>query len=231
MTESVTPIRVEAASPITIGSAKRTRPGTSRQIAPINPRPCTCLTPRFHIRSVCQPQPRPSPPPHRARKGTEAAERTASRLVAKARQAFATHGFAHVSLDALAAETGVTRGALHHHFQNKAGLFEAVFRAVDADISLELDRIHEAESDPWRGPAACHHAYLDLALRPENARILFRDAPAVMGARAMDILMESGFSVVVEELAVLIAEGRLDLHRFRSGQVLMLSGLLFESHG
>ena len=140
---------------------------------------------------------------------TEAAEQTASRLVATARQAFATHGFAHVSLDALAAEAGVTRGALHHHFQNKAGLFEAVFRAVDADISIELDRIHEAESDPWRGLTACYHAYLDLALRPENARILFRDAPAVMGARAMDILMESGFSVVVEELAVLIAEGRL----------------------
>jgi hypothetical protein len=30
-----------------------------------------------------------------------------------------------------------------------------------------------------------------------------------MGARAMDILMESGFSIVVEELAMLIAAGRL----------------------
>lgn len=139
----------------------------------------------------------------------EAAEQTASRLVATARKAFATHGFAHVALDTLAAEAGVTRGALHHHFQNKAGLFEAVFRAVDAEISIELDRIYDTEPDPWRGLTACYHAYLDLALRPENARILFRDAPAVMGARAMDILMDSGFSIIVEELSLLIAAGRL----------------------
>jgi AcrR family transcriptional regulator len=112
-------------------------------------------------------------------------------------------------LDALAAEAGVTRGALHHHFKNKAGLFEAVFRAVDAEIAIELDRIYEAEPDAWGGLTACYHAYLDLALRPENARILFRDAPAVMGARAMDILMESGFSIIVEELAALIAADRL----------------------
>ena len=139
----------------------------------------------------------------------EAAEQTAHRLVATARHAFAAQGFAHVSLDALAAEAGVTRGALHHHFKNKSGLFEAVFRTVEAEISIELDRIYEAEPDPWRGLTACYHAYLDLALRPENARILFRDAPAVMGARAMDILMESGFAIIVEDLAALIAEGRL----------------------
>ncbi|MCZ8336126.1 MAG: TetR/AcrR family transcriptional regulator [Rhodobacteraceae bacterium] len=148
----------------------------------------------------------PSPrPPGRA----EAAEQTASRLIATARQAFATQGFAHVSLDALAAEAGVTRGALHHHFQNKAGLFEAVFRAVDAEIGHDLDRIYDAAGDPWRGLTACYHAYLDLALSPDRARIMFRDAPAVMGARAMDILMESGFSTVVEELTGLIAAGRL----------------------
>jgi AcrR family transcriptional regulator len=156
--------------------------------------------------TITQPVPAAVPRPQGR---AEAAEQTASRLVATARQAFATHGFAHVSLDALAAEAGVTRGALHHHFQNKAGLFEAVFRAVDADISIQLDRIYEAEPDAWGGLTACYHAYLDLALQPENARILFRDAPAVMGARAMDILMESGFSIIVEELAALIAAGRL----------------------
>lgn len=139
----------------------------------------------------------------------EAAEQTAARLIATARQAFATQGFAHVSLDALAAEAGVTRGALHHHFQNKAGLFEAVFRAVDAEIGDDLDRIYDAAGDPWHGLTACYHAYLDLALQPANARILFRDAPAVMGARAMDILMESGFATIVEELAALIAAGRI----------------------
>lgn len=150
-----------------------------------------------------------TPIPSRPQGRAEAAELTALRLVATARMAFAVQGFAQISLDALAAEAGVTRGALHHHFQNKAGLFEAVFRAVDAEIGAELDVIYDAQGDAWAGLKACYHAYLDLALRPDRARILFRDAPSVMGARAMEILMESGFATIVDDLAILIAKGRL----------------------
>lgn len=148
-------------------------------------------------------------PPPRPLGRAEAAELTAQRLVATARKAFAVQGFAQVSLDALAAEAGVTRGALHHHFQNKAGLFEAVFRAVDAEIGDALDLIYESEADAWTGLKACYHAYLDIALRPDHARILFRDAPAVMGARAIQILMESGFAAIVEDIGALIDAGRL----------------------
>jgi len=139
----------------------------------------------------------------------EAAEQTAARLVATARRAFAERGFAQVSLDALAAETGVTRGALHHHFTNKSGLFEAVLRAVDAEIAQELDRLYEAEQDRWKALRSCFHAYLDLALRPDRRRILFRDAPAVLGTRTFEILMASGFGPMVSDLRGLVAEGRI----------------------
>jgi AcrR family transcriptional regulator len=139
----------------------------------------------------------------------EAAEQTAARLVATARRAFAEQGFAQVSLDALAAEAGVTRGALHHHFTNKAGLFEAVLRAVDAEIGEELDRIYDAEPDRWRAFRACFHAYLDLSLHPDRRRILFHDAPAVLGTQAMEILMASGFAPMVEDLTDLVATGRI----------------------
>ena len=139
----------------------------------------------------------------------EAAEQTAAQLVATARRAFAERGFAQVSLDALAAEAGVTRGALHHHFTNKAGLFEAVLRAVDAEIGHELDRLYEAEQDRWEALRCCFHAYLDLALQPDRRRILFLDAPAVLGTRAIEILMASGFGPMVEDLALLVAQGRI----------------------
>lgn len=139
----------------------------------------------------------------------EAAEQTAARLVAIARRAFAERGFAEVSLDALAAEAGVTRGALHHHFTNKSGLFEAVLRAVDAEIGHELDRLYEAEQDRWKALRTCFHAYLDLALQPDRRRILFRDAPAVLGIRAIEILLSSGFGPMVSDLRDLAAEGRI----------------------
>jgi AcrR family transcriptional regulator len=42
------------------------------------------------------------------------AHETTERILAVARSAFAATGAAHVSLDAVALQAGVTRGALHH---------------------------------------------------------------------------------------------------------------------
>lgn len=137
------------------------------------------------------------------------AQETTDRLIAVARNAFATEGFAAVSLDAVAAEAGVTRGALHHHFTNKAGLFEAVLRRIDAEIGVEIDRVWEATPDPWPGFQACFHTYLDAILRPDRRRIVFQDAPAVLGNKAYEILFGSGLADVVGALSDLISSGRV----------------------
>ena len=139
----------------------------------------------------------------------EAAQETTDRLIAVAHRAFAERGFAEVSLDALAAEAGVTRGALHHHFGNKAGLFEAVLRRIDAEIAAEMQAEWESAPDAWASFRACFHIYLDAVLRPDRCRILFQDAPAVLGLKSVDILMESGFGEMVEDLRQLIAAGRI----------------------
>jgi AcrR family transcriptional regulator len=139
----------------------------------------------------------------------QAAQATTDRLIVAAHRAFAEHGFAEVSLDALAAEAGVTRGALHHHFGNKAGLFEAVLRRIDAEIAAEMQAVWDAKADAWEGFRACFHVYLDAVLRPDRSRILFQDAPAVLGMKAVDILMESGFGDMVADLQGLIASRRI----------------------
>lgn len=139
----------------------------------------------------------------------QAAQATTERLIAAAHRAFAERGFAEVSLDALAAEAGVTRGALHHHFGNKAGLFEAVLRRIDAEIAAEMQAVWEAKTDAWEGFRACFHVYLDAVLRPDRRRILFQDAPAVLGMKSVDILMESGFGDMVSDLQGLIANRRI----------------------
>ena len=134
---------------------------------------------------------------------------TTERLIAVAHRAFAEKGFAEVSLDAVAAEAGVTRGALHHHFTNKAGLFEAVLRRIDREVGAEMIPAWEAEPDPWQGFRACFHVYLDAVLRPDRCRILFQDAPAVLGMKSVDILMDSGFGDTMADLAGFIAKGRI----------------------
>lgn len=139
----------------------------------------------------------------------QAAQGTTERLIAAAHRAFAEVGFAEVSLDALAAEAGVTRGALHHHFGNKAGLFEAVVRRIDAEIGDEMQAVWEVNPDAWEGFRACFHVYLDSVLRPDRSRILFQDAPAVLGLKAADILMESGFGEMLAELQGFIGSRRI----------------------
>lgn len=139
----------------------------------------------------------------------QAAQATTERLIAVAHRAFAERGFSGVSLDGLAAEAGVTRGALHHHFGNKAGLFEAVVRRIDAEIAAELQAVWGARADAWEAFRACFHVYLDAVLRPDRSRILFQDAPAVLGMKSVDILMESGFGEMVADLQGLIADRRI----------------------
>lgn len=141
----------------------------------------------------------------------ETAQDTAARLVATARRAFADEGFASVSLDMLADRAGVTRGALHHHFGNKAGLFEAVLREVDGELARAMQAAWDATTDPWTGFQRCYHVYLDAALAPDRRRILFQDAPAVLGLKAVDILMESGFGEIVADLRGHMQAGRVRL--------------------
>lgn len=143
----------------------------------------------------------------------ETAQETADRLVATARRVFAAEGAAAASLDALAAEAGMTRGALHHHFGNKAGLFEAVFRREVANLGARLDAVWEADMARgvarWDAFRHTFHAYLDEIVQPGPRRILLQDGPSLLGLAAVDILMDQGFGVMVEDLHGLIAGGRV----------------------
>lgn len=137
------------------------------------------------------------------------AQATIDRLITAAHLAFATEGFAATSLDRLAEAAMVTRGALHHHFTNKAGLFEAVLRRIDADITVELQQVWLTTPDPWEATRSCFHVYLDAVLRPDRKRILLQDAPAVLGMKAFDILAETGFEELVSDLQGLAATNRI----------------------
>jgi len=139
----------------------------------------------------------------------ETKQATIDRLIIAARVAFADEGFAAASLDRLSEAAMVTRGALHHHFKDKTGLFEAVVRRIDAEITVELQQVWLASADPWDGLRSCFHLYLDALLRPDRKRILLQDAPGVLGMKAFDILAESGMDALIGDLATLVANQQL----------------------
>lgn len=106
---------------------------------------------------------------------------TRAKLLAAARRAFGTKGYAGASMDDFTAEAGLTRGALYHHFGDKKGLLQVVVAEIDAEMGARLQQVSRRITDPWQGFVAECTAYLEMALEPEIQRILLRDGPAVLG--------------------------------------------------
>jgi AcrR family transcriptional regulator len=155
-------------------------------------------------------------------------EQTTAQLLAAARRAFATGGYAASAMDAICADAGVTRGALYHHFGGKEGLLEAVVYQIDAEISARLDAEEKRHPDPWDGFRACCRLWLEQALDPEIQRICFRDAPSVLGQKLRELDEISTIAEIRASLTTLMASGRI---RTTDSEALarMINGALVEA--
>lgn len=103
------------------------------------------------------------------------------KLIGAARRAFAEHGYAAASMDALTAEAGLTRGALYHNFGDKRGLLAAVVDQIDSEMAEYAKSVGAKASDAWSGLLAEGAAYIERALDPEVRRIVLLDGPSVLG--------------------------------------------------
>ena len=113
----------------------------------------------------------------------EQAEGTRAALIDAARPLFAERGYADVGTEQIVAAARVTRGALYYHFEDKRDLFRAVFAAVDQELVEGVARVALAEADEWRRLLAGCEAFLDACIDPALQRIVFLDAPSVLGWR------------------------------------------------
>src|SRR5690348_18291820 len=59
---------------------------------------------------------------------------TRAALLAAGRKLFAKLGYDDVAAEEIVSAAGVSRGALYHHFDGKAGLFEAVFIEIEGEL-------------------------------------------------------------------------------------------------
>jgi AcrR family transcriptional regulator len=137
---------------------------------------------------------------------------TREALIAAGRRLFAAHGFAEVSTDAIAAEAGVTRGALYHQFADKVALFDAVVDAVEADIAgrLAAEAAAAAVTDPVEGMRQAVRAWLDICVEPESHRIALLDGPSVLGwARWREVCQRHVFGLVEAVLIQGMELGRI----------------------
>lgn len=116
-----------------------------------------------------------------AKRRAQMVEETRAKLIAAARRAFASSGYAAASMDDLTAEAGLTRGALYHNFGDKKGLLQAVIDQIDAEILARMRAASGRAKTRWQGFLDEGVAYIEMALEPEIQRIMLLDGPAVLG--------------------------------------------------
>ncbi|TCP88001.1 TetR family transcriptional regulator [Sphingomonas sp. PP-CE-1A-559] len=130
-----------------------------------------------------------------------------AKLVAAARQAFGTTGFANASMDDLTAKVGLTRGALYHSFGDKTGLLAAVVAQVDNEMAARAQHAGTNAASDWEGLLAEGASYIEMALDPEVRRIVLLDGPAFLGDPSKWPSQNACLNVTMHLVEKLIAEG------------------------
>lgn len=109
-------------------------------------------------------------------------EATRRELLQAARELFTEKGYAAATLDDLSVRTGVTKGALYHHFRDKRELFRALFEELEKEMCDQIIMAAAtAGDDVWEQMQRGVDAFLDATHDPAQRRICLIDGPSVLG--------------------------------------------------
>lgn len=133
-------------------------------------------------------------------------EATIAAIVEAARARFGTQGFDAASLEEIGAAARVTTGAIYHHFGNKTGLFLAVAEQIEAELLARA--LSVTDPDLWTQTQKAFAALIEACATPEIQRIIFLDAPRVIGPEAWrEIELKYGYGAMSAALTGLAQAG------------------------
>jgi len=137
-------------------------------------------------------------------------ESTRAALLAAGRKLFAKVGYDDVAAEEIVSAAGVSRGALYHHFDGKAGLFEAVFIEIEGELVQEFPLEDFLAGNPFAALRSGVGRFLELSLQAEVQRIALIDAPAVLGwKRWHEIEAQHGLGLIQAGLDAAVEAGQL----------------------
>ncbi|MEM1250228.1 MAG: TetR/AcrR family transcriptional regulator [Acidobacteriota bacterium] len=137
---------------------------------------------------------------------------TRAKLIAAGREHFARDGYEATRTSDILGSTGLSRGALYHHFQDKRELFEAVFVDVSTEaIELASRRGKRSGSSLELLMSSCA-SWLRVARRPEVASILLDQGPSVLGwRRAGELESQTSLSLMMSSLESAVRAGEVEV--------------------
>jgi AcrR family transcriptional regulator len=111
----------------------------------------------------------------------EYAEATRAAILDAAVERFTADGFAATTVDAVAQAARVTKGAVYHHFTDKAELLEAAFVRLEEGLVTAVIAAVEGVDDPWEEFSRGVDTFLEACLEPRFRRIALEEAPVALG--------------------------------------------------
>jgi len=153
-----------------------------------------------------------SPEKKKRRTQSERTAATREALLLAARKLFTERGYDEVGTEEVVKAAGVTRGALYHHFGDKASLLEAVYNRIEAESTERVARIVLGSDlhSPLEAMKAGIEAFLEQCEKPEMRQIALHDAPAVLGwERWREIGAANGLGLIEASLAAAIEAGEI----------------------
>ena len=122
--------------------------------------------------------------------------------------------------------SGLTRGALYHHFGSKEQLFIGIVEEVERGLAHRILEAAKVESDPLDQLKAGLEAFLNACLDPAVQRILLLDAPTVLGVeRWRSVDADYGLGLLRQALEGAMQAGLLKKQPVRPLSHLLLGAL------
>ena len=119
-------------------------------------------------------------------------------------------GFDSISLEAVAKQAGVTRGAVYHHFENRIGLVHAATERLLETMGERILEAADSQNSAWGALEAGCLTFLRGASAREYRQIVLSDAPALLGiATWQELDTRYTTSTLTEALDQLAREGLL----------------------
>ncbi|NQW09295.1 MAG: TetR/AcrR family transcriptional regulator [Alphaproteobacteria bacterium] len=119
------------------------------------------------------------------RSNKERTEATRAALIAAARMLFVDKGYADTSTPEIVNAAKVTRGALYHHFADKADLFRAVVEREAQAVAEQIERNTTEPTSALNALASGATAYFNAMAIPGRVRLLLLDGPYALGHTEM----------------------------------------------
>ena len=130
----------------------------------------------------------------------EYAEQTRNALIEEACFLFAEKGYNKTSIDEVAKNARVTKGALYHHFEKKEVLFAAAYQKQVEELKGFILVALKDISDPWARVVAGCDAFMEFGINSKQKRISLQDAISTLGWNAWRQL-DSNFTMgLIEEM-------------------------------